>query len=124
MSLDLPLLPSRYPDQWPTFDLSQFLVNGCVPVAPGSVMATVSASHVYWDIRIRTADILDPNNQRFFENLPADLVPGVGATRLALHGNGTARVQWNAAYRFMQIFGVRLDAGELSFEARTLRRPV
>ncbi|PCC29715.1 hypothetical protein CIK76_04800 [Glutamicibacter sp. BW80] len=124
MSLNLPMVESRYPDQFPTYDISQFLVNGVKAFGPGSVTATVEPNHVSWDIRLDTSQITDPDNRYFFQNLPADLMPGVSTARIALHGTVAAQVQWNASWRFMQIYSARLnDRGSLSFEARTLRRP-
>lgn len=124
MSLDLPMVESRYPDQFPTYDISQFLVNGVKAFAPGSVTVTVETNHVSWDIRLDTSTIVDADNRYFFQNLPAELMPAVSTARIALHGTVAAQVQWNASWRFMQIYSVRLnERGSLSFEARTLRRP-
>jgi len=124
MSLDLPQLPSRYPDQWPTYDLSSLLINGVQPFAPGSALVTVEPNHVTWDLRLNTSQLVEVENRRFLENIPAELMPTVSTTRIALHGAVAAQVQWNSAYRFMQIYAVRLDTyGSLSFEGRTLRRP-
>lgn len=122
--VNLPLIESRYPDQFPTYDISQFLVNGAKEFGPESVTATVEASHVSWDIRLDTSAIVDADNRYFFQNLPAELMPAVSTARIALHGTVAAQVQWNASWRFMQIYSVRLnERGSLSFEARTLRRP-
>lgn len=122
--LDLPILESRYPDQFPTYDISQFLINGMAERSRGSVNAAVSANHVYWDCRIVTSGFIDPENPRFFENLPAELMPAIHVSRLAMHGSSTTQVQWNASWNFMQVYGTRIAYGELSFEARTPRRAV
>lgn len=123
MSLLLPQLPSRYPDQAPTYDISSLLINGVKPFAPGSAFVSVEPNHVIWDLRLDTSQLVDVENRRFLENIPAELMPAVSTTRIALHGYVAAQVQWNASYRFMQIYSVRLDSyGSLSFEARTLRR--
>lgn len=122
--LDLPMVESRYPDQFPTYDISQFLVNGVKAFAPGSAVVTFEPNHVTWDMRLNTSQLIDVENRRFLQDIPAELMPAVSTTRIALHGTGAAQVQWNSAYRFMQIYAVRLDAyGSLSFEGRTLRRP-
>lgn len=78
--VNLPLIESRYPDQFPTYDISQFLVNGAKEFGPGSVTATVEASHVSWDIRLDTSAIVDADNRYFFQNLPAELLPEVGGS--------------------------------------------
>lgn len=124
MSLDLPLLPTRYSDQWPTYDLSGLLMNGVTAFAPDSVGATVEANSISWDIRVQTSAILDSSNRRFMEGVPAELMPASSAVRLALHGTDGAQVQWSAAWGFLQLYGVNLNArGTLAFEARTRRRP-
>jgi len=123
MALELPILATRYPARYPTYDISQFLVNGVQAFEPGSVIATVEPNHVSWDIRLNTSQVFDRENRYFFQNLPAELMPPVSTARLALHGAAAAQVQFNATYRFMQIYAVNLNAfGSLSFEARTLRR--
>lgn len=124
MNLNLPQLPSRYPDQAPTYDLSSLLINGVQSFAPGSAVVTVEPNHVTWDMRLNTSQLIDVENRRFLQDIPDELMPAVSTTRIALHGAVAAQVQWNSAYRFMQIYAVRLDAyGSLSFEGRTLRRP-
>lgn len=123
MAIDLPQLPSRYPDQLPTYDLSSLLVNGITAKQSGSVTAAVGANHVYWDVRVVTSGAIDPDYTRFLEGIPVELMPPIHITRLALHGVSAAQVQWNASWNFMQTYGVRIANGELSFEARTLRRP-
>lgn len=124
MSLaDLPLLPSRYEDQYPTYDLSSLLINGVTAFAADSVAATVEPNSVAWDIRVQTSSIEDVTNRRFMEGVPLELMPASAAVRLALHGTGAAQVQWSAQWRFLQIYGVNLSAyGTLAIEARTRRR--
>ena len=122
MALNLPVLPSRYPDQLPTYDLSSLLTNGIVPKQAGSVTASVDTNHVYWDVRVITSGAVDPDYTRFLEGIPVELMPVVHTSRLALHGISATQVQWNASWNFMQIYGARITFGELSFEARTLRR--
>lgn len=121
--IDLPMVNSRYPDQFPTYDVSSLLVNGVIPFSFGSAVVTVETNSISWDMRLDTLKLVDIENRRFMDNVPVELMPQVSTTRIALHGASVAQVQWNGLYRFMQIYAVRLDAnGSLSFDARTLRR--
>lgn len=51
-------------------------------------------------------------------------MPQVSDADNGILGTTTVQVQWNATWRFMQIYSRRLTEGELSFKSWTLRRPL
>lgn len=123
MSLDLPEIPSRYPAQYPTYDISQYLISGCTPFSEGSVMVTVQPNHVLWDCRISTGSAVDDPNRRFLQGLPEELRPPVGVSRIGTLGEQLTRMQWHTGgWIFLGDPTKRLIDGSIAFEARTLRR--
>lgn len=123
MSLDLPAVDVPYPGINPTYDVSQYLANGCEPFSAGSVMATIEANHVFWDVRISTGSAENNPNRRMFQGLPPELAPPIGITRPAALGVGFTLVQWHAGgWVFLTDASKNLRDGAIMFEARTIRR--
>lgn len=125
MSLDPPVIETPYKDANPTFDVSNYLANGCEPFAPGSVMATIDRNHIFWDVRISTAGATNNPNRRFFDGLPVEFRPPVGVIRAATHGLDHIIIQWHTSgWVFLADAARNLTSGVIAFEARTIRRPL
>lgn len=123
MSLELPVVDVPYPGINPTYDVSQYLANGCEPFSAGSVMATIENNHVFWDVRISTGNAENNPNRRLFQGLPTELTPPIGITRPAALGVGFTLIQWHASgWIFLTDATKNLRDGAIMFEARTIRR--
>lgn len=119
----LPVIETPYPTVRPTYDVAQYLANGCTPFSPGSVMATVENNHVFWDCRIATGNAESNPNRRFFQGLPPELTPPVGVIRSATHGLQHIIIQWHTSgWIFLADASRVLNHGVIAFEARTVRR--